>query len=460
MVLQRERPVLIWGTAKPRERVTVEFAGQQRTTTAADDGRWCVRLAPMPANGEGRTLTIRGVNPLTFADVLVGEVWFCSGQSNMEKPLGPRPGQQPTDNFEAEIRAADHPRIRLFQMPRHGRPQEGVDGLRWLPCTPETIVRTQFSAVAYFFGRELQAELDVPIGLIHASYGGTMIEAWTPRQAFAGNPALRPLLDRRYFAWVDGVQATELFASMVAPLAPYTLRGFLWYQGESNHLAGDTAIYATKLRALIASWRDIWKDRRAPFYFAQIAPFAYSKMDPARNPPGPGALPFFWEAQAHVADDVPHTGMIVLTDLAGDATDLHPTNKRDVGLRFARLALHDTYGRRDVVARGPEFARQRVRDGAIELTFRHAAEGLRSRDGAPLTDFTVAGADRKFASAEATIIGPDRVLVRSNAVARPIAVRFAWHEAATPNLVNSAGLPAVPFRTDKWPAEPGETAHP
>jgi sialate O-acetylesterase len=248
---------------------------------------------------------------------------------------------------------------------------------------------------------------------------------------------------------VDGVQATELFESMVAPLAPYTLRGFLWYQGEANCMHGDTAIYAVKQRALVAAWRKVWQDAEAPFYSAQLAPFNYSHWDSFPQILTPEALPLFREAQAR-ALDVPHTGMITITDLAGDAKDIHPTNKRDVGLRFAKLAMHETYGRTDVIARGPEFAGMRVVGASIEISFRHDAGGLQSRNGAPLTHFAIAGVDQNFQPAEAVIAGAT-VVVTHPQVLQPVAVRFGWHEAAAPNLVNGAGLPARPFRTDDWP---------
>jgi len=451
MVLQRDQPVKVWGDSAPGETVTVEFAGRAKTTAAAPDGRWSVALDPLPASAEPRTLIVHGRNTVTFSDVLVGEVWLCSGQSNMEKPLGPRAGQKPTDDYEAEVRRADEPRLRLFQVPWWAEPKAGVTGLRWVPCTPETVVQTEFSAAAYYFGRELVRALGVPVGLIHSSFGGTQIEAWMPAAAFASDPALRDLIHVHYFAWVKGVQPTELYQSMITPLVPYTLRGFLWYQGESNVMQADGALYTAKQRALIASWRAAWGEPDAPFYYVQLAPFDYSRWDKFAKLLTPEALPLFWAAQA-AGLAVPHTGMVVTTDLVRDFHDIHPTDKRDVGLRLARLALADTYGRRDLLAVSPQFAGMRVLGGGrMELTFRDAGAGLASRDGQPLTDFTIAGADRKFVPATAAIAGADRVIVSSPAVAEPAAVRFGWDETAHPNLVNSAGLPAVPFRTDAWP---------
>jgi sialate O-acetylesterase len=450
MVLQRDRAVPMWGKAEAGEKVTVEFAGQSKSTAADVAGAWRVSLDPLSANAESRTLTVRGTNTLTFTDVLVGEVWFCSGQSNMEKQLGPRRGQKPTDNHEEEIRSADHPLLRLYQVTQRGQPQGKITGLRWLACTPETVVSTEFSAAAYFFGRELQHELGVPVGLIHSSFGGTRIEAWMPPEAFASDSALQDLPNQKYQAWVRGVQATELYQSMVAPFVPFALRGFLWYQGETNCMNADHLVYSTKMRALIATWRSAWEIQDAPFYFAQLAPFFYSGQKNWEKHLTPDALPALWEAQVR-ALDVPHTGLVVTTDLAGNGRDIHPTNKRDVGLRFARLALARTYGRSDVPALSPQLLSFNRSWFGRKITLAFAqGEGLRSRDGQPLTGFTVAGKDRQFHPATAVTVG-NRLIVSSRAVPRPVAVRFAWHELAMPNLVNAAGLPAVPFRTDDWP---------
>lgn len=448
MVLQRERPVAIWGNAAPDEQVTVEFAGQAKTGKTSAEGNWRIDLAAMPASKESRTLTIRGNNTLTFSDVLVGEVWFCSGQSNMEKQLGPRKGQKPTDNYEDTVKQANHPLLRLYQVPHYSKPSEKTIGLRWVACTSESVMASEFSAAGYFFGAEILAKLDVPVGLIHSSYGGTMIEAWTPREAFERTPELASLLQKQYQAWVKGVQATELFNSMVAPYIPYTLRGFLWYQGESNLMAGDTDLYTLKLRTLIESWRSRWNQPSAPFYYVLIAPFRYSPRDKDPAQLTAEALPLFWVAQAATAKTVPHTGFVVTTDI-GTPKDIHPTNKRDIGLRLASLALAETYAITNSAATSPRYVAQEISDRKIVLRFTPASAGLKSRDGQPLDGFLVAGADKNFVPATAVIEG-DTVVVTSPSVANPVAVRFAWSETANPNLVNSAGLPVTPFRTDDW----------
>jgi len=445
MVLQRDRPVPVWGRAAPGEAVAVEFAGQNKTTAAGADGRWQVTLDPVPASAEPRPLTVRGSNTLVFSDVLVGEVWFCSGQSNMEKEFAPRRGQHPVDNHELEVAAANYPLLRLFQVPRTDLKQEGPGVFQWLPCSPAALTVSSFSAAAYYFGRQVQQTLGVPVGLIHASFGGTRIEAWIPAEEFAA-PALRDLPDQAYFAWVKGVQRTELFTSMVAPYAPYALRGFLWYQGESNLMAGNVAGYADKQSALIAGWRRAWNLPDAAFHGVLLAPMDYSRWE--KFPVTDAALPAFWAEQAR-ALSAPHTGYVVTTDLVTNTHDIHPTNKRDIGLRLARLALADTYGRTDLPARGPTFRSLQVAGDRLELTFAHAA-GLRTRDGLPVTGFIISGKEQAFQPAQARIEG-DKVILFNTAVKEPVAARFAWHETANPNLINGAGLPAVPFRTDDWP---------
>lgn len=448
MVLQRDLPAPVWGEAEPGERVTVDFAGQTRVAVADANGRWRVVLAPLATSIEPRELSVRAANAITFADVLVGEVWFCSGQSNMEKQLGPRKGQRPTLDHELEIAAANFPHLRLFQVPRSNQKPDAPALDRWLACTPDNLRASEFSAAAYYFGQQVQRTLGVPVGLIHASFGGTFIEAWMPPAAFAA-PPLAGLEKRELQAWVKGVQATELYRDMVAPCAPYALRGFLWYQGETNLMNGDIALYAEKQTALIASWRAAWERRDAPFYGVLLAPMDYSKWE--KFPVTAEALPAFREEQTR-ALSAPGTGYVVATDLVADTHDIHPVNKRDVGLRFARLALAGAYGRADMPARGPIFGSMApTADGrSLQLIFEYA-EGLRTRDGLPPSEFAVAGEDRIFHPAVARIEN-GKIVVSSDAVPRPVAVRLGWHETAASNLVNAAGLPATPFRTDTWPS--------
>jgi sialate O-acetylesterase len=456
MVLQRDQPVAVWGTAGPGDQITVTFAGQNVTTTADATGLWRVTLEKLKASTQPNTLTVTAINResqienLEFQDVLVGEVWFCSGQSNMEKQLGPRKGQKPTDDYEAELTRADCPPLRLFQGLHTLKPKPGDVTLEWHPCSAEALTAMEFSAAAYYFGRELVRELGVPVGLIHSSFGGTRIEGWIPSETFAVTPELRGLDKIPYESWVSGVQATELYQSRVAPYVPFTLRGFLWYQGEANVMNAEHLAYATKLRALIGAWRAAWGAPEAPFYFAQLAPFNYSHIKVWSKQLTPLALPAIWEAQL-AALDVPHTGLIPTSDLAGTGGDIHPTNKRDVGLRFARLALAETYGRKDVAAQAPRLKSARlVGVATYEIALEHA-DGLHTEGNVAATGFQLAGEDRVFHPADATYHVEGRILVTSQAVIRPVALRFAWDELAMPNLVNAAGLPALPFRTDDWP---------
>ena len=454
MVLQRDQPVTIWGTAAPGESVTVRFAADTRSAVADSSGAWSVRLRPLAASAEGREVVVTASNTITLSDVLVGEVWFCSGQSNMEKQIGARSGQKPCDNHESEIAAADHPLLRLYQFPRNGKPAEGDATLRWLPCSPDTVARTNFSAAAYYFGRELQRELKVPVGLIHSSVGGTRIEAWTPPEAYAATPSLADIASHPGNA---KTRIGGLYASMVQPLVPYTLRGWLWYQGESNLMTRDFASYTEKMEVMVGAWRGAWAQPDAPFYFVQLAPYTYSARKQA-EPLSAEALPLFWEAQTAAATRIRNAGSVVITDTASDVRDIHPTNKRDVGERLARLALANTYRLTQIATSGPILRSATPRGDELVLSFDHAT-GLASRDGKPLNSFAVAGEDRVFVPATARIEG-EVVIVSSSSVPAPVAVRLAFHERGNSNLVNAAGLPASPARSDTWPVDPTRPATP
>ncbi len=464
-VLQRDRPIPVWGTAEPDAHITVSFGDQTHTTTTDDTGHWSLTLDALDATAIGRDLIITAHLPnqkspiknQKFQDLVVGEVWFCSGQSNMEKPVGPRSGQQPTELHELVLATAHEPRLRFFNIPRSDQKQDHPAKLRWLVSTPDALRDSQLSAAAYTFGRDLAGALgDIPIGIIHSSFGGTRIEAWMPPAAFDHNAAITAARDQTYQAWVDGVQPTELFASQVFPYAGYALRGFLWYQGETNLMAGDVAPYAPKLRALITSWREAWQQPDAAFYVALLAPFDYSRWDSFPAKLAPSALPAFWEAQQTALTDLPHTDCLSTTDLVANRHDIHPPNKRDIGHRFALLALYHDYGYTALTPSGPRYTSHTVAaDGAVSITFTHA-DGLHRRDGQPLRGFELAGEDRIFHPAEA-VIEDHQVILRASAVPTPVAIRHAWHETADPNLFNRAGLPAVPFRTDDWPVRTEKT---
>ncbi|OON67541.1 sialate O-acetylesterase [Hymenobacter sp. CRA2] len=441
MVLQREKPVPIWGTAAPGEAVTVQFGGQQQRTTAGADGHWQVRLTPLKASAAGAELTVRGTNEIRLRDVLVGEVWLCSGQSNMEYTMRKNSKAtvppQPEPNPLTELERAHNPQIRIFLVNR--KELDRPDSLhRGWSIAQDSALRS-FSAPAYFFAQELQQRLGVPVGVISSAVPGSRIEPWISTVAFGADS---------YYQQPVGGDPGKFYEPMIRPLAPFALRGFCWYQGESNCFLAETSSYTHKMRTLISSWRAAWQDTGLPFYLVQLAPFKYSESKEPKAPLTPVTLPLFREAQEAVLAQVPRTGLIVTTDLVTKLDDIHPPYKWEIGRRLARLALADTYGRREVAASGPVFRSLKLKGQTAEIRFQPLRGHLVSRDGQPLTGFTVASTDGQFVPAEARIQGR-KVVVSATGVARPTAVRFAWHEAAQPNLFSSEGLPARPFRTDK-----------
>ncbi len=428
MVLQRDMPVPVWGWADKVEEVTVSIADQTHTAKAGEDGRWKVTLDKLKV-GEPLEMTVKGSSgeETKFSNILVGEVWVCSGQSNMEMGIGA------CNRANEEIAAADYPNLRLFTVPKTKAAEPAAElKSKWLPCTPKSVSADGwggFSAAAYFFGRQLHKELGVPIGLIHTSWGGTPAEFWTSRKALEDDPALKPLAQG---------ESSCLYNGMIAPLIPFAIRGAIWYQGESN--VSRAYQYRTLFPAMIRDWRTAWGQGDFPFGFVQIAPFRYDNTDPA-------CWAELCEAQTMTLRSVPNTGMAVTVDI-GDIKDIHPKNKQEVGRRLALWALAKVYGK-DIVYSGPLYKSMAVEGDKIRLQFDHVGGGLVSRDGKPLSDFTIAGADRKFVPATAEIDG-DSVVVSNPAVAAPVAVRFAWRDTAEPNLSNKAGLPTGPFRTDSW----------
>ncbi|HEX8606799.1 MAG TPA: sialate O-acetylesterase [Pseudoduganella sp.] len=439
MVLQRSATTPVWGWADAGEAVSVRFGDATATARAGADGRWRVDLDLTKSAGTDE-LSVRGASgEIVVRDVLVGDIWLASGQSNMQKPLGERKGERPTFNYREEIEAAEAPDLRLFKVARRRAPQPADDVAgEWVRCSPASVERSAFSAAAYFFGRRLHRELGVPVGLIDTSYGGTRIELWTPAAALAAAPDRQPAAD-------DAV----LYNGMVAGLAPFALKGVLWYQGESNLIEDGGAAYTAKMAALVGSWRQAFgagaPARRLPFYYVQIAPHLYHVVRSAKVA-DPEAAARLRAAQA-AALAIPGTGMVATSDLADDLADIHPRDKRTVGLRLANLALADTYGRRDLAAQGPQWRAMTIDGGRALLSFDHA-QGLFASDRKALSWFQVAGTDGRWHPAQA-VIERDRVAVRSDRVPQPARVRFAWDEAAQPNLVNSAGLPALPFSTDE-----------
>jgi len=437
MVLQQGEKCPIWGWDDSDKQVTVEFAGQKHTAKVGDDGRWEVHLDPMKANAKGQTLTIRGSSKLELKDVLVGEVWLCSGQSNMEWTVSR------SANPKEEIANGNHPLIRHIKVPHQlsPTPKDNMVTGGWQVCSPKVVAN--FTAVGYYFARHLQGKIKVPIGLIGSNWGGTRIEPWTPPVGFKAIKQLESItgkLDQFSKARPGRSTPTHMYNAMIHPLRHYKIKGALWYQGESNN--GEGMLYFHKMRALIAGWRQVFADEKLPFYFVQLAPFRYGG-DPKR-------LPGIWHAQFATVKTVPHTGMAVTTDIT-HLTDIHPKNKQDVGKRLALWALAKTYDKASKQPySGPLFEKMDKAEGKGALTVwfdKATTGGLKTSDGKPVSHFEIAGKDGKWHPAKVTIVYGDHLIVSSEAVKQPEHVRFGWDQLATPNLVNRAGLPASPFNT-------------
>jgi len=458
MVLQRQLPVPVWGTAEPGEKVAVEFGNQLRRTKAGKDGRWLVLLETMAASSQGRRFVVHGsqtAKPLVLENVLVGEVWIASGQSNMEFRMSQKAASWAgVENEEAELAQAHHPELRFFTAApiRSYTPQQQVAG-QWESCTPETAARS--SAIAYYFGRELQRELKVPVGMLVLAYGGSCSQAWIRRGAIEEDPVLREQLrvfDEKVKAYEplkgearrppthprpDPVQdqhnPTVLFNGMVAPVMPFSARGFLWYQGESITEPKD--LFPRWNQLLIQDWRRLWgrNPDTMPFYFCQLA---------AHDRPSNSPQVREWQTEAL---RLPNTAMAVTIDI-GDRKDVHPHNKLDVGLRLARIALARDYGRR-VEWSGPRLEGTELVEHGMRLRFSRAEGGLVAKGG-PLKTFEICGEDGEWFPGDAIIQG-ETIFVSSVYVSRPKAVRYAWSNYPDGcNLMNAAGLPAAPFRTD------------
>jgi sialate O-acetylesterase len=459
MVLQQEMVVPIWGWASSNADVTVKFAGQTKTTRAGADGKWLVKLGKLKASAEPQMLVVESGETKTFTNILVGEVWLASGQSNMEKPIGTQRGQRPVFNAAQELAAANYPGIRIFQVAKTlaATPQDDLQKFNgWQECNSNALDSISFSAAAYFFGREIHTNLNVPVGLVQSTWGGTRIEPWTPPAGFEKVPSQAKFAQTKLSTnRLSNARPLAIYNAMIAPLAGFAMRGVIWYQGESNLMgtndSNDYLEYPDKMAALVGGWREIWGEGDFPFYFVQIAPYKYFA---GRNhyTLSPEMLPEFWTLQSESARKIKNTGMAVTTDIVDNLDDIHPRDKQDVGHRLALLACNQTYGEKNVVCSGPVFREIKIEGSKAVLQFDHADGGLVSRDGQPVTWFTIAGADGKFVSAEAKIVG-DTVEVSAAGIEKPVAVRFAWAETAQPNLINGAGLPAEPLRTDQPPAK-------
>ena len=475
MVLQQNQKVPIWGTADAGETITVSFQKQKLTVVASADGKWRADLKPLKAEFTPQTLIIEGKNKIELKDILIGEVWLVSGQSNMQWTL------RQSNNGEAEVAKANHPNIRLFNASREVafKKKQGKLGA-WAACTPESVA--EFSGAGYYFGVDLESELKVPIGLINSSYGGSQAEAWTPVEYLNANPDLKATVERTKIwdeerprvkieyaeaikkwreesekqkaagarpspspgvpdALRDYRVASSIYDGMIAPLMPFAMRGAVWYQGESNEARAEQ--YNILLPVMIRAWRERWGQGDFPFAIVQLP--NYRRVS---DTPEEAAWSFIREAQRRTTLNTPNTGLIVTIDI-GEANDIHPKNKLDVGKRMAIWALKDVYGRK--LTDAPKFKEAKIKNGKIVLTFEDVGRGLKIKDGAQLDEFAIAGADKRFVWAEARIVGKNKIEVSSPQISQPVAVRYAFNSNPKhPNLTNDSGIPASPFRTDDW----------
>jgi len=477
MVLQQKTNAPIWGWADPGEKIAIATSWKKSAkTTTGKDGKWKLKLKTPKAGGP-YDITITGNNTIKLQNVLIGEVWICSGQSNMQWSMAN------TENAKKDIAAANKPNIRLFTVKREiaDQPKDDCKG-NWSQCSPETVA--QFSAVAYFFGKHLNDELDIPIGLVNTSWGGTLAEAWTRKEILEKDKDFLPILQRheqmvanlpnalkKYEksmknwkikaekAKKEGKKApraprkpskrhqnspSSLYNAMIAPIIPYAIKGAIWYQGEAN--TPRAYQYRKLFPAMITNWRKDWQQGDFPFYYVQIAPYDYNRNNKTLLRPSQELR----EAQ-RLTLSLKNTGMAVTMDI-GNPQDIHPKNKLDVGKRLALWALAKDYGKKRTVYSGPLYKSMRKQGDKIRLSFNHTGSGLTTKDGKELTHFTIAAEDKNFVDAKATIDGKT-IVVSSEAVKKPVAVRYAWSNTAQPNLSNKEGLPASSFRTDNWPGK-------
>ena len=469
MVLQRDQDNPIWGTASPGEVVSVSISEQNHTTVADRQGKWRLLLSPLQAGGP-HTLKIKGQNTLYFEDVLIGEVWFCSGQSNMEWAVSN------INHSEVELATASNPQIRLITIAKNGAqiPQDNIEG-QWTAATPQSV--SNFSAVGFLFGKRLQSALNVPIGLIDNAWGGSAAEAWVPREVLQQNGAFDDYIktmDERCSKYTDEIHAKKLsdfkaweaagkpeprlrwpndvrngqhrpaniYNGMLHPLIGYGIKGVIWYQGESN--ASRSEQYRQLFPLMISTWRDLWKQGDFPFYWAQLTYFQKEATDPNADS---------WWARLREAQtmtrSLPNTGEAVIIDV-GEGRDIHPRDKQTVADRLVRHALSKDYGF-DMASDSPQFTSMELDGNSAIVTFDSVSlAGLRAFDVNEVRGFRIAGEDREFFWADAQIIGKNRIKVFSDSVINPVAVRYAWADNPVANLEDRNGLPVTPFRTDNW----------
>ncbi len=486
MVLQQQQPLRFRGWADAGEQVTLQLGTESKTVKADAEGQWSLELSSREASKQPLRIIVRGANnSITLDDILIGEVWLCSGQSNMEWTVAAsRDAQQ-------EIAAANFPMIRHMKVSHRpaNAPQSDITA-EWQICSPETVAN--FTACGYFMARKIHQELDVPIGLINSSWGGTRIEPWSPLIGFQNVPALadihqsvlgrtpgtesyrttlqkhatdteqwlvqakkvltsatpqsleplaaNPAFPSSLVPFQSHQDPTMLYNGMIHALVGFPIRGAIWYQGESNH--GEGLSYFEKKKALVEGWREVWQQGDFPFYFVQIAPYQYGNE-------APEILAEFWEVQA-TCQQISNTAMVVINDIA-TLGDIHPPNKQDVGLRLAQLALQHDYGRVEVVAHSPELEAVEVLPGKLRIKFRNSGGGLKTRNGQAPSHFEVIGPGSMGFKPAVAIIDGDSVVLEAAGVAAPVAFRFAWHKLAEPNLTGATGLPVGACRGGKVP---------
>lgn len=445
MVLQRDQPISVWGWAEPGERVMVRLNGRQQATITDNQGRWLLRLQPEKAGGP-YTLTVNGLNEIVFDDIWIGDVWICSGQSNMRWQVAA------SANATEEIANANFPKIRQVIIPRkmYGSPQEDVDTVvTWRTATPEYV--GAFTAVGYFFARNLHRDLQVPIGLINTVWGGTRLESWLSEEAMESDEELGKAIPVLKQVEADSIlnnknpnkYPTLLYNAMIHPLIPFAVKGVIWYQGEAN--TERAFQYRKAFPLLISDWRQRWGLGDFPFYFVQLSSFNAKGGNSAKG----STWAELREAQDQTLS-LPNTGQAITIDI-GMSKDIHPRNKQDVGKRLAAIALNKTYGRRNVYS-GPVYKKHKIKGRHVELSFDHVHKGLAVKQQQDtLGGFEVAGADQRFFPATA-VIKKNKVILYSAEVNAPVAVRYGWaDDAGACTLMNKDGFPAAPFRTDDWP---------
>ncbi|MBP6759164.1 MAG: hypothetical protein KA133_07935, partial [Flavobacterium sp.] len=439
MILQCNQDVPIWGWAAAKSTVVIQFKGQEKKTKTDANGYWKVNLSAMdPSSLPAEMIITCDKDSLNLKNILIGEVWLCSGQSNMRYSMK-NTYQKPVrtaDSLELEL-SVNEPQIRLLLIKnKYNVPDAVTTG--WDLAAGEAL--NNFSAIGYFFAKNLHRKLNVPVGIICSAVNGTQIEPWTPATAYKNDPLFKDKIETGT-GIVNGVEAGRIYESMIKPLAPFALKGFLWYQGESNVMSNDT-LYADKLKTLIHSWRGKWENPKLPFYYVTVAPFTYThRKDKVAHTVQ--TLPTIWEAQT-AALSMPHTEMIPTSDLIDKLNNLHPPYKWEVGRRLSGVALAKQYGYSDLEFTGPRFKEMKVDGKELVISFTHG-DGLKTNDGKAVQWLELAGPDGIFKRANG-IIKNDRLIVSSPDVAIPQQVRMGWNEAAQPNLINSAGLPAMIFR--------------